>query len=331
MLCINAESPVSERENIFTDAHLETTNLIQRSEKIFQYVQMKKILIGDIYNALIMIPSLLISKDFHEFYDALQEKKIGKFRAWDKFFKTLIYRGCQIFEKLDMTSSRYQTAFPTNRPNSQTPIIVFDRINSNQTERANKRNLIAQSISLNTSIDETQPSIFLKKLKEIHQIQYFSRFAVGDLNATTSNISIKAFIERAFQGNYDQYKAFLDTLNSGLPRNSSVFVRGSSITGYNWRTGKVFDAFGVGSSDLDIVLVGHEIINYWKPENFIIPLHYTKKLIQETAQASLKLSLLQNQLEYISQREVNIQGASGIYLTLRLFLQDIHYLKLLQK
>ena len=288
---------------------------------------------SDIIAAIIMIPAILSNNSYHDFYDALQIKEEGRYRVWDKFFTAIIFLGCQIGCKLNIVSIEHQNYSHKKQVSPTNPIAGENLATAQQASVSNKGRLVEQSTKLNKSlsIGGANRLGLPKAVKDIQESEIFSRFSIGHRNAIESMISIEEFIKRVFQGNHLQLQTFLGMLDCELPINTSVYIRGSSITGYKWRTGQAFDRLGFSTSDLDIVFSGPEILKMWNPDNFKIPLHYTMSLGKETPQAALMLGPLKKQLEVICQREVNIQAASDIYLSLRLFLQNISYLKLLQK
>ena len=289
--------------------------------------------VGDIFSALIMIPALVSHRSYHDLYDALQIKEEGRYRVWDKFFTTLIFLGCQIGRKLKMVSTEHQNYVSKKQADSIKRTDGENLTGAKQSFGLNNCDLVEQSIFLNDSLnaEEANRLSLPKVVKDIQESSVFSRFSIGHRKAVQSIISSEGVVDRVFQGNNLQYRSFLEALNSNLPRNTSVYIRGSSITGFKWRTGQIFDHRGFASSDLDIVFSGSTILEMWNSDNFKIQKHYTLSLGKETPQAAIQLGLLQKQLESITHREVNIQAASDIYLSLRLFLQNISYLKLLQK
>ena len=50
-----------------------------------------------------------------------------------------------------------------------------------------------------------------------------------------------------------------------------MILRGSAVTGTRWRDGAPFDADGPGTSDLDLTLVGDEVIGLFKITGFFVP------------------------------------------------------------
>jgi RHS repeat-associated protein len=76
----------------------------------------------------------------------------------------------------------------------------------------------------------------------------------ADGNPTNEAQLLQGVVDRGFGGNHELYKQFMQQLRSALPSGTRIGVRGSSLTGQSWKTGRSFDALGPGTSDLDMVL-----------------------------------------------------------------------------
>ncbi len=150
----------------------------------------------------------------------------------------------------------------------------------------------------------------------------------GHPSARAANVTLDDFVQHAFGGDWEQYSLFLIKLRAGLPRQTSVAVRGSAVTGHNWLTGRAFDALGPGTSDIDLVLVGDEIMQQWN--RFKIPGMYTASLGDTTPYVAPGLNPLRLELQAIAGRPVNIQAASQAYIKVRLWLQRTSYLWLVK-
>src|SRR6266478_4880604 len=82
----------------------------------------------------------------------------------------------------------------------------------------------------------------------------------------------------AFDGDTLRFREFLKKLEAGLPAGTGVALRGSVVTNERWKDGKPFDAGGRGTSDLDVTLVGAEVMEQWDKGAFYIPGLHTKPL-----------------------------------------------------
>ena len=48
-----------------------------------------------------------------------------------------------------------------------------------------------------------------------------------------------------------------------IPPGTTVVLRGSAVTGIRWKDGAPFDADGPGTSDLDLTLVGSDVLLFF--------------------------------------------------------------------
>ena len=67
-------------------------------------------------------------------------------------------------------------------------------------------------------------------------------------------------IALVFGGSRERYDAFCQCVRDAIPEGTGVVLRGSAVTGERWKDGAPFDADGPGTSDLDLTLVGDEVI-----------------------------------------------------------------------
>ena len=76
-----------------------------------------------------------------------------------------------------------------------------------------------------------------------------------------------------------RFREFCDVLRDALPPDTAAVLRGSSVTGERWEDGAPFDVEGPGTSDLDLTLVGSDVIALFDPEHgFYVPGIHTKPL-----------------------------------------------------
>lgn len=92
---------------------------------------------------------------------------------------------------------------------------------------------------------------------------------------------------------------------------------GSVITNERWADGQPFDADGPGTSDLDVTLVGDEVMNCWAKEAFYIPGLHTKPLSDKDPDCAQELNLLRQELQKIARRPVNFQATNNLILFAR--------------
>ena len=115
-------------------------------------------------------------------------------------------------------------------------------------------------------------------------------------------------IELAFGGDPHSFEEFCNVLRSELPKGTGAVLRGSSVTGVRWNDGLSFDSDGPGSSDLDLTLIGDEVIGLFDSKGFYIPLIHTKPLSDKDPDIAPDLVPLREKLQAMVGRPVNIQA-----------------------
>src|SRR5215510_15425578 len=115
-------------------------------------------------------------------------------------------------------------------------------------------------------------------------------------------------IKLVFGGDTAKFDDFINVLREDLPSGTGVVIRGSAVTGERWADGAPFDAEGAGTSDVDLTLIGDEVISLYNSAGFYIPLIHTKPLCDEDPQIAPDLVPLREKLQCIVKRPVNIQA-----------------------
>ena len=138
-------------------------------------------------------------------------------------------------------------------------------------------------------------------------------------------------VQLAFGGDRARYDQFVDALRHAIPPDVSVILRGSAVVGRRWVNGEPFDAEGPGTSDLDIALVGGEMIRLWDSEEMYIPRLHTAPLDDKSPNAAPALVPLRRALCTIARRQVNIQATSNLVQYARDVLFDQPFFTLLDK
>jgi hypothetical protein len=115
-------------------------------------------------------------------------------------------------------------------------------------------------------------------------------------------------IDLAFGGDEARYEQFLAALREVIPPDVTVVLRGSAVTGRRWEDGAPFDADGPGTSDLDLTLVGGEMLKLF--DEFYIPGLHSVPLSDEHPNASPTFLPLRRALCALVGRPVNIQATS---------------------
>jgi len=138
-------------------------------------------------------------------------------------------------------------------------------------------------------------------------------------------------IRLAFDGDPEKLEVFVQLIKKYLPENTAVVLRGSAVTGFRWKDKAPFDADGPGTSDLDLTLVGHRILEYYKVTGFFVPGVHSRPLSDEDPDIAPELVPLRRQLMDMVKRPVNIQGTRDVVMYLRGELIGQPYLTLVEK
>jgi hypothetical protein len=136
-------------------------------------------------------------------------------------------------------------------------------------------------------------------------------------------------VQLGFGGDRDRFEMFTAALREALPDDVTVVLRGSVVIGVRWEDGAPFDADGPGTSDLDLTLVGGDMLKLWNDDAFYIPKLHTAPLNDDTPQSCPSLVPLRRALCRIAGREVNIQATSSIVQYARDVLFDQPYFTLI--
>jgi hypothetical protein len=137
-------------------------------------------------------------------------------------------------------------------------------------------------------------------------------------------------IRLAFGGRTELYDEFCRAISDVIPPGTTVVLRGSAVTGTRWKDGARFDADGPGTSDLDLTLVGSDVIHFFKATGFFIPGVHSRPMGADDPDIAPGLQPLRQKLMALVRRPVNIQASREIVLQFRGDLLDQPYLTLLQ-
>lgn len=110
----------------------------------------------------------------------------------------------------------------------------------------------------------------------------------------------------AFHNDRGLYDRFCEMVRDAVPEAHAAVLRGSAITGRRHSDDAPFDADGPGTSDLDLTLVGAEVLRYYSA--FWIPGIHSKPLSDEDPDIAPELLPLRRRLVEMVGRPVNIQG-----------------------
>lgn len=124
-------------------------------------------------------------------------------------------------------------------------------------------------------------------------------------------------VRLVFGGRVEQYDEFCRILWEVVPDGTAVVLRGSAITGERWKDGAPFDADGPGTSDLDLTLVGDEVLGLFKLTGFFVPGIHSRPMGEDDPDIAPDLVPLRERLMAIVNRPVNIQASREMVLYLR--------------
>src|SRR6187200_1735563 len=112
----------------------------------------------------------------------------------------------------------------------------------------------------------------------------------------------------AFGGDEERFNEFLRVVRQEIPEGTGVVLRGSAVTGRRWKDGAPFDADGVGTSDLDLTLVGDQVIGLFTVTGFFVPGIHSRPLSDDDPGIAPDLVPLRETLMAMTGRPVNIQA-----------------------
>ena len=137
-------------------------------------------------------------------------------------------------------------------------------------------------------------------------------------------------VRLAFGGDPARLEEFCRVLAGEIPPEAAAVLRGSSITGVRSKGGP-FDADGPGTSDLDLTLVGGEVIDWFEPHGFYIANTHSMPLSDEHPDIAPTLVPLRERLTAMAGRPVNIQATRDWIMFFREYVMGQPYLTLLGK
>ena len=128
-------------------------------------------------------------------------------------------------------------------------------------------------------------------------------------------VVLNRVVRLAFGGDRARYDRFIQTIREAIPPDVTVIMRGSAVTGKRWRTDIPFDADGPGTSDIDLTLIGGEMVKLF--DVHYIPGLHTAPLSDDHPDASVMLIPLRQALTALAGRPVNIQASANLLQFMR--------------
>src|SRR5678816_2433676 len=125
-------------------------------------------------------------------------------------------------------------------------------------------------------------------------------------------------LDLAFGGDERRFHEFVETVRAAIPPGTGVVLRGSAVTGERWKDGAPFDSDGLGTSDLDLTLVGgDEVIGLYKVTGFWVPGIHSRPLSDVDPDIAPDLVPLRERLMAMVHRPVNIQASREVVMYFR--------------
>ena len=138
-------------------------------------------------------------------------------------------------------------------------------------------------------------------------------------------------IRLAFGGDPRRYEEFCEAIRAAIPPGTAAVLRGSAVTGVRHDDGAPFDADGLGTSDLDLTLVGSEAVALYKIDGFFIPKVHSRPISEKDPDIAPDLLPLRDRLMTLAGRPVNIQGTRDWVMFVREHVMGQPYLTLCGK
>ncbi len=138
-------------------------------------------------------------------------------------------------------------------------------------------------------------------------------------------------VRLVFGGDTERFEQFVRVIREEIPDGTRVVVRGSAVTGRRWKDGAPFDADGAGTSDMDVTLVGDEVIGLFTMTGFFVPGLHSRPLSDEDPNIAPDLVPLRETLMAMTGRPINIQASRELVMQLRGDVLGQPYLTLIEK
>jgi hypothetical protein len=138
-------------------------------------------------------------------------------------------------------------------------------------------------------------------------------------------------VRLAFNGSRELFDEFVDLVRRAIPPGTGVVLRGSAVTGCRWSDKAPFDAEGPGTSDLDLTLIGPEVISLFKVTGFFVPGIHSRPVSAEDPDIAPDLIPLRQRLMDMVKRPVNIQATRDFVMHLRGDVLGQPYLTVIEK
>jgi hypothetical protein len=132
-------------------------------------------------------------------------------------------------------------------------------------------------------------------------------------------------IVRGFGGDPASLAGFVAHLREALPDGTTIALRGSAVTGQRHGGDAPFDADGPGTSDLDVVAIGEDVVGLWVPEARLMGGINTLPLSDKEPWVAPTLDPTRRAAQALVKRPLSIQAMAGWFLDLRGLVQGHPY------
>ncbi|MGH2466035.1 MAG: hypothetical protein ACRDGI_11290 [Candidatus Limnocylindrales bacterium] len=133
-------------------------------------------------------------------------------------------------------------------------------------------------------------------------------------------------VERAFDGDIARLATFAATLMAALPGGTKLYLRGSAVQGESYVSHQPFDAGGPGSSDLDVVVCGSEVMALFSEDGFYLPGVNSRPLCDDRRDVAPFLDEARTRAQELAGRPVSVQAMAELFLDVRSVAQGTSYL-----
>jgi len=124
-------------------------------------------------------------------------------------------------------------------------------------------------------------------------------------------------VRLAFHDDPARFEAFCADVRAAVPEGTAAVLRGSAVTGFRWKDGAPFDGDGPGTSDLDLTLVGDDVLGLYSLTGFYVPGVHSIPLSDDHPDIAPALVPLRERLMTMVGRPVNIQATRDFVMYLR--------------
>src|SRR5258706_14533905 len=111
---------------------------------------------------------------------------------------------------------------------------------------------------------------------------------------TVDDEKLNGVLRLAFFNDRELFVRFCRLTREGVPEAHAAVLRGSAVTGERYKDGTPFDGDGPGTSDLDLTLVGTDVLRHFSA--FWIPGIHSKPLSETDPDIAPALVPLRRQL-----------------------------------